>query len=160
MIFYLILFFLSLIFLVIYFKIKSSILASILLIIIGLIITIDWFFNNNKKIYSHECLIGKIKKVNGLFYNSCFDFWHILHILLYILIGLLFPNNYFIILIISIIWELYEHFMFKYVVKKVKCKDFICLRFEDILLNLIGYYIGNVIYQIIIRNNNNSLISK
>jgi len=59
------------------------------------------------------------------------------------LIGLLYPNDYTLILIISIIWELYEHFMFKYLIKKSNCNEFSCLRIEDVFLNLFGYFIGS-----------------
>lgn len=124
------------------FKIQSYKFAYLLLLFIGFCITVKWFDNNNI-INSNECLIGKVKKINGLFFNSCVDYWHLLHIVLYILIGLLYPNDYSLILIISIIWELYEHFMFKYLIKKSKCNEFSCLRIEDVFLNLFGYFIGS-----------------
>lgn len=33
--------------------------------------------------------------------------------------------------------------MFKFIIKKSNCSDFICLRIEDIFLNLLGYFIGS-----------------
>lgn len=131
-----------LIVLTILFNIHSFTISYLLLLFIGLSITIKWFDNNNI-INSNECLIGKEKKINGILFNSCVDYWHLLHIILYILIGLLYPNNYILILFISIIWELYEHFMFKYLIKKSNCTEISCLRIEDIFLNLLGYYIGS-----------------
>lgn len=119
--------------------------AFTILIIIGLFLTFCWFSNENLNDNS-QCIIGYIKKSNGIFYNGCLDIFHILHLILYIIIGIIYPNNYGLILLISILWELYENFMFKYFVKKSKCKNIICLRFEDIILNIIGYYIGTNIY--------------
>lgn len=125
------------------FKIRSFKIAYLLLLFIGISISVKWFDKNTYMINHNECLIGKEKKINGLFFNSCVDYWHLLHIILYILIGLLYPHNYTLILIISIIWEIYEHFMFKYIIKKSNCKEFSCLRIEDIFLNLLGYFIGS-----------------
>lgn len=119
--------------------------AFTILIIIGLFLTFCWFSVENLN-NDNQCIIGNSKKVNGIFFNSCLDIFHILHIILYIIIGIIYPNNYGLILLISILWELYENFMFKYFAKNGKCKDIICLRFEDIILNIIGYYIGTNIY--------------
>jgi len=134
--------FILLIILTIIFNIRGFYLSAFLLILSGIIQTIKWF-DNSKIINNEECIIGNNKKVNGIIFNGCIDKWHILHIILYILIGLLYPNNYFLILVISIIWELHEHIFFKYIIKKSQCKEISCLRIEDIFLNLIGYFIGS-----------------
>jgi len=134
--------YIALIALALIFNIRGFFYASILLFILGISLTIPWF-NKNEIINHDECIIGGIKKINGVLFNGCLDFWHIAHILLYILIGILYPNNYILIIIISIIWEIYEHFMFKYIIKKSKCNELSCMRIEDIFLNLIGYFIGS-----------------
>lgn len=123
-------------------NIHGFLIVAVILIILVIVITFTWF--NVKELLNHkECLIGDNKKINGLLFNGCFDYYHILHVLLFIQIGILYPNNYLLIVIISIIWELYEHFMFKFIIKKSNCNDFICLRIEDIFLNLLGYFIGS-----------------
>ncbi len=129
------------------FKFRSYSISLLLLFFIGGCITIKWF-DNNIIISNNECLIGNEKKINGLLFNSCFDYWHLLHIILYILIGLLYPFDYILILFISVSWELYEHFMFKYIIRKSYCNDISCLRIEDIFFNLIGYFIGSNISKI------------
>jgi len=125
------------------FKIQSYTIAYLLLLFIGICISVGWFNKDTYMTNNDECLIGNEKKVNGIFFNSCVDYWHLLHVVLYILIGLLYPNDYTLILIISVIWELYEHFMFKYLIKKSNCNEFSCLRIEDVFLNLLGYFIGS-----------------
>jgi len=139
----LIIFLIILILLTIFYKIRSFKLAFLILGLIGVGSIIPWFNNKIPLINNNECLIGKEKKINGLIFNGCLDIWHYSHIILYILIGLLYPNDYLFVFIISIIWELYEHFMFKYLVKKSNCNENSCLRIEDILLNLLGYFIGS-----------------
>jgi hypothetical protein len=135
--------YLFLIFLTIIFKIRGFIFAFLLLIILGIFHTIPWF-NKNSIINHSECLIGTEKKINGVIFNGCLDYWHVAHVILYILIGLLYPNDYLFVLVISIIWEVYEHFMFKYIIKKSNCNENSCLRIEDIFLNLFGYFIGSL----------------
>jgi len=125
------------------FKLQSYKIAYLLLLFIGICNSVGWFNKDTYMTNNDECLIGNEKKVNGIFFNSCVDYWHLLHIVLYILIGLLYPNDYTLILFISIIWELYEHFMFKYLIKKSNCNEFSCLRIEDVFLNLFGYFIGS-----------------
>jgi hypothetical protein len=128
-------------FIVWYYKIKSFNLALYFQLLISIILTISWFINFKNR--DNDCLIGNKKKVNGVCFKGCIDIYHISHILTYIIVGLLYPNNYLLVLIVSIGWELYEHYMFKYYVKGSGCNDILCLRVEDILLNLIGYYIGS-----------------
>jgi len=127
------------------------------LLFIAIFHTINWFKKETIMTNNNECLFGKEKKVNGMLFNSCLDYHHILHIILYIIIGLIYPNDYFLIFIISIAWEYYEHLMFKYVIKKTNCNDIICFRIEDIFLNLFGYFIGSNIInlQITLQYNHN-----
>jgi hypothetical protein len=80
--------------------------------------------------------------------DKWFTNWSIVHILLYILIALFIPNNWWFAIIISIMWELYE-----YIMSKIYNNDFyaevIINRVCDIIFNLIGYYIGSVIFSLI-----------
>lgn len=143
-----ILYFFAIIVAIIY-DIKSIYVAGIILIILGIEITLSWFLTKKSLSNNAECIIGKNKCVNGLFFKGCLDYHHILHVILYIFIGLVYPNNYLLIFLISLTWELYEHFMFKYVIKLSNCKDIICLRIEDIFLNLLGYFIGSNLKKVI-----------
>lgn len=88
---------------------------------------------------NEECIISGAKKFNGMLFNGCFDIWHISHFLFYVIIGLLYPKKDAIIWMISIGWEVFEHFLFKY---NGTCTDPLCLRYEDMFLNWIGYKVG------------------
>ena len=76
------------------------------------------------------------------------NYWSIVHILLYILIALFIPNNWWFAIIISIIWEIYE-----YIMSQMSSNDFydevIINRIFDVIFNLLGYYIGSVIFSIL-----------
>ena len=67
--------------------------------------------------------------------------WSIDHILLYILIGLLLPNKWSLIIIISFIWEIYEYIMSRLTNDKYY-QEPLMNKISDIVFNLIGYYIG------------------
>ena len=56
--------------------------------------------------------------------------WGVLHILLFILIGYFVPNKFWIVLLISIIYESAEYMV-------CNCHDLL-----DVLLNMLGYVIG------------------
>jgi hypothetical protein len=129
----------------------SLLISLFLLISIAIFHTIIWFKKETIMINHNECLFGKEKKVNGMLFNSCLDYHHISHIILYFIIGLIYPNNYFFIFIISIGWEFYEHLTFKYVIKKTNCNDIICFRIEDIFFNLFGYFIGSIFSTYLLR---------
>lgn len=140
--FFLVVFFIISIILTSILNIHGFLITVVFLIILVIVITFSWFIL--KELINHkECLIGNEKKVNGIFFKGCVDYYHILHVLLFIQIGILYPNNYLIIFLLSILWELYEDLMFKFVIKKSNCNDFTCLRIEDIFLNLLGYFIGS-----------------
>ena len=133
-----------LIILIIYFyKIQNPNLALTILMIIGIIIIIGW--NTKKKDVNKECIIitktNNNKQQSGILFGGCIDYWHFLHLLLYIIIGLLMPNQYLLIVIISVIWETFEHIAFKYMF--LYCNSLLCGRVEDIFLNTIGYTIGS-----------------
>ena len=77
----------------------------------------------------------------GEWYNA----WSIVHVLWYILFALFIPNNWWFIIIISIIWELFEYIMSNHKYFDESIMNRIC----DIIFNLIGYYIGSILYAIL-----------
>ncbi len=79
------------------------------------------------------------------------NYWSIGHILLYILFALFIPNEWWFAFIISIIWEIYEYIMSKIYDNKYYGKVIIN-RIFDVIFNLLGYYIGSVIYNCARRN--------
>lgn len=150
---YLILFlFIILIFIINYYKIRNNYISLYILIIITIIIHYNWFYHENKcesflnnKKNKNECVFNthKYKYYSGIFWGGCIDRWHISHILLWIIIGLLSPNNYIIVIIISILWEYYEHLIPIYYCNGDYNRFY--GRYEDILLNIFGYSIGNLL---------------
>jgi hypothetical protein len=91
-------------------------------------------YNSNE-----ECLITGQKKHNGVLYSGCVDIWHVSHFLFYVIIGLVYPKKDAIVWMVSVSWEIFEHFMFKY---RGLCDDPFCLRYEDMILNWMGYKVG------------------
>ena len=77
--------------------------------------------------------------------DEWFNYWSIIHILLYTIIALFIPNKWWLIIIISIIWEIYEYIMSKIYDNKYY-GEVIMNRIFDIGFNLLGYYIGSIIY--------------
>ena len=82
--------------------------------------------------YGLKCLFG-----DAGCETADFTLFSIIHIVGYILIGYFIPNQYLIILIVSILCEFLEYMMgyqHKFVL--------------DPIINIFGYFIGNMIYQI------------
>ena len=89
------------------------------------------FINYNKNIQFLFPYLQKDK--NKILYETGFDFWSILHILIYFTAGLIFPNEYGCIILFSILCEMFEYFAgFR-------------ARLSDIFINLLSYYIGSSI---------------
>lgn len=114
-----IIYILLIIFIYIY-KIKSTYIALAFLLTTGIVIIIGW---NIEKYNKYDTCLLKFGKNNksekgGLLFGGCIEYWHVLHMLLYIIIGLLMPNYYLFILIVSILWELFEHVSFKYILDR------------------------------------------
>lgn len=84
---------------------------------------------------------GYNAKINGLFHGGCVDVWHILHLLLYLNAGIIYPGKYLLFFIVSVSWEFFEHFVFN----GRACSDPYCGRIEDILINMAGYWIGSTL---------------
>ncbi len=92
---------------------------------------------------NEECISKKgDKKHQGILGGGCIDIWHLKHLLFWIIIGILIPGHLLVIILLSVIWECAEHVYFKYLTPKTKCDFFFCGRFEDIVVNIIGYLIG------------------
>lgn len=130
-----------------YYNIKSNIYAFILLFAVALGIVIANIMknkcdNNNSFVSAQQCVIGKNKLYNGLFHGGCFDLFHIMHILLWCVVGQLMPNSWLIIIGLSVLWETLEHYGFQYL---CKTKGVFQGRVEDVFLNIIGYSIGTAI---------------
>ena len=115
--------------------------VTIILILIAFFIIKGW---KEKEITdsSTECLNKNgIKKVEGILYGGCYDKWHVLHFILWLIIGMILPHKYILALITGIGWDYLEHYFFKYKFKW--CDKPFCGRREDILLNMSGYIIGS-----------------
>ena len=101
-----------------------------------------------------ECLSSGHKKVNGVFAGEgCIDVWHVRHVLMWITIGLIYPNHYIMAFVISLAFELAEHWFYSLddtnpigrLYTKNRCFDTFCGRYEDVILNMIGYSIGSIL---------------
>jgi hypothetical protein len=90
----------------------------------------------------HECLVGDTKSYVGLFDNGCIDVWHVKHMLLWFLIGMLSPNYIELVFYASVFYEISEHILFKYVCNK---EALFCGRIEDIIINVTCYYLGSYV---------------
>jgi len=120
-------------------NIRSDKYVIYLLCITVIFITLCVLFNSSNN-NEGECLIGDIKKNSGVLFGGCVDVWHLSHFLLWVVIGLLSPGKYKIAFVFSVFWEILEHFC----LKNKTCFDPICLRFEDIVLNMLGYCFGTL----------------
>jgi len=120
----------------------KNVISVILVCIIGIGLIFSWYQpKKSKKQQNKTCIIGKTKKLEGIIFGGCVDYWHISHLILWFIVGKLSPNYHFIVVIVSVLWELFEHFCFK---NYKKCKSIFCGRFEDIVLNILGYTVGSI----------------
>ena len=89
--------------------------------------------------------------------NKPFDFASLLHLFNNIILGIIMKNNYIIAFILGILWEIFEKLFVKNYMTKLNKHKFIkkyeylwnetlLNQFVDIIINMIGYYIGNKIY--------------
>lgn len=105
---------------------------------------------DDKGVSCDECLIGPTKSYAGMFDNGCLDVWHVKHMLLWFLIGMLSPNYILLVFYASVTYEISEHVVFKYMCGK---EAMFCGRYEDILINVFFYYAGSYV-----RNKRNEKI--
>ena len=108
---------------------------------IGLIITIIYRLKFNPKEKINILSSNYILILNNL--NVLF--WTLTHLIMYIFLGFLAPNLWFISYTLSIFWELFEYF----VQDKYK---FVTFRVSDFFTNAIGLSIGILLYYNIKRN--------
>jgi len=137
------LFIIALIIITYLYKLKGKFIAIVALLACVLFICV-YFIKKKDTDQNKACIIGKNKTYNGFISGGCFDIWHVLHFLYWILIGLMVPDMYTHVFVLSVGWETAEHLYFKH--KKV-CNSIFCGRIEDIALNMGGYYLGNLLYQ-------------
>lgn len=130
------------------YKVRGYVYSAIILFAIFLVIIIGWYAGIHKldSLRRTSCIIGtpgrKRAMMNGLMYDGCLDYWHITHVLMWLLIGILTPNKYLTVIILSILWEFIEHKQFS---GDGSCPTAICFRLEDLGLNMIGYVIGSLL---------------
>jgi hypothetical protein len=117
----------------------------LLAIVVPIIIGIK---TDQSLVNSNECIIGTTKKEGGFLQGGCLDVWHIYHVLFWLLIGILMPNRIFLVLGLSLAWEVVEHFVFRNV-SAFHCRAIFCGRIEDIFSNMIGYLIGSYCHRIV-----------
>jgi hypothetical protein len=96
-----------------------SIIIVIILIFFGTNIDTVIGGSTNTEYNKANCLICNQVGINGQLSN-----WNVLHMLLFIIFGILCPNNYIYIIFIGIIWEFIELF-FEYL-NKVNHNSFYC----------------------------------
>ncbi len=76
------------------------------------------------------------------------------HLLLYVIIGYVYPNSYYLALLLSILWEIFERYIVynKKLYMFVKKYWFVPEKYWneininsiiDIFVNMVGYYIGS-----------------
>ena len=122
-------------------KYARLIVAICLVSTIGIGLIISWLFSPmSPEGMNKQCILGKTKHLAGILFGGCVDIWHVSHFILWLIIGILVPSNYLVVFVISVSWELFEHFVFR---KYRKCTSFTCGRFEDIILNMLGYTLGS-----------------
>ena len=92
--------------------------------------------------------------------STTIDIFTLNHIILWIIIGYIYPNKYYLALFLGILWELFERFIIYnkplyFFVKKYwpvpekYWNEINKNSFIDIFVNMIGYYIGSNIYKIL-----------
>ena len=71
--------------------------------------------------------------------------WSLTHVAFYVLLGCMFPQDFKLLMLIGIIWEIIEH----YVLNKIGWTKADCLddvwwygRVSDIFMNAIGFWLG------------------
>ena len=122
------------------YKHKNFIITIILLLCTCLLCCYNKIVYNiiTKCIISSNAHLNSItKKTRGKNYwltnsnNNCFiTTWHIYHFVQYLILGIVFPSYHIILLILGIVFEILEKYVFQ-------CDDIL-----DIAFNILGLYIG------------------
>jgi hypothetical protein len=88
--------------------------------------------------------------------SSTFDKSHISHFLFYVVIGIIYPNQYLLAFMLSIVWELFEilivtndtlyNLTSKYwIIPEVYWNETLANKGIDIICNMTGYALGSMI---------------
>ena len=110
-----------------------------------------YLFNFKSKDPNSKYLLGEcvtdysipmplINRYWELDYEKCLDGWSINHLCIYLVTGMLFPNEYLMVFLLSLICEIME------ILGRSRG------RLSDIIVNLVGYLIGSLLSTIIIIN--------
>jgi hypothetical protein len=129
--------FIVLIFLIKGFRLKNENIAILFVLLCLVFNVVYWKVNKSP---CDNCIIGKTKRYSGLLFGGCFEIFHVLHFLFWLIIGLLAPNHYTFVIIASVLWEMTEHVYFK---TSGLCPDIFCGRVEDIITNVAAYALGS-----------------
>jgi hypothetical protein len=94
--------------------------------------------------------------------STTIDLFTLNHILLWLVVGFFYPSNYYLVLFLGILWELFERYIvynkkLYYLVKtywpvpekywnEINKNSFI-----DICVNMVGYYIGTKMHFYFLR---------
>lgn len=119
--------------------------ASVLIVYFGVL----WLMYGKNEMANHDPLNKIIVNVT----KTCCSWWAITHILLFMIMGFMFPNCALFILLLGAMWEFTEDFLGSTGITKGKAIRGITNKveyasswwagsFKDILLNTIGFFIG------------------
>jgi hypothetical protein len=84
------------------------------------------------------------------------DLMTIVHFMLYIIFGYIYPNNYIIAFLIGILWEIFERIIVSnkvlynlvkkyWIIPEVYWNENIVNTISDKVINMLGYLVGNII---------------
>ena len=127
---------------------NKSFIALLILFVIGIIITIGYLYflkiSNSKGNTSVKKIITKVPFNNP-------NFWKLTHLILFFILGLLFPRSDLIVIGFGIIWELIEHTLGLTAPKiksggKIEYFQWWHGDPSDIIVDVLGYYIGKAAY--------------
>ncbi len=77
------------------------------------------------------------------------NIYSLYHLLLYLYLGFFFPNRYLQSIIIGVSWEVLEIILTILLKTTIYYKESLINRIIDIIINIIGYYLGNVLSHLI-----------
>jgi hypothetical protein len=86
--------------------------------------------------------------------STTFDFFTLNHFILWVILGYLFPNQYYLALFLGVLWELFERYIVynKFLYNAVKkywpvpekyWNEINTNSIVDICVNMAGYHVGN-----------------
>jgi hypothetical protein len=75
-------------------------------------------------------------------FSKSFNMYSILHVLIYGVLGYFIRNEWLFVIIISILWEVLEYILNK-LSNNSLWKEIKINKILDVILNLLGYYIGS-----------------